>query len=62
MNDPSFVAEYQHRKKRIMDNSIRGIELSQAEIDFLNWFIENENIDSVSKLASIIDKARKKGA
>lgn len=58
MNDQSFATEYQHRKKRIIDDSIHGVELAQAEKNFITWFIKNEDLDSVSKLASIITKAR----
>lgn len=53
-----IIAENRKAKMKMIFNATQGLGLEQKEIDFLAYAVEIEDIDTVSKICSIIQKAK----
>lgn len=53
-----IIAENRKAKMKLILKATQGLSLEHKEIDFLAFAVEIEDIDTVSKICSIIQKAK----
>ena len=53
-----IIAKNRKAKMKLISDATRGLKLEQKEIDFLAYVVEAEDTDTISRICSIIRKAK----